>query len=146
MKTAGQRAYEAHAMYRAAHPPSLQYGWTAPPWNELTDDTKTAWERAAEAARDDGAPSENPPHPMQPVVMGHNGRERFKMNHIICWLFESGRMSLNDTAALPVPVEDHMQLAQLLGYSIQGYGELSYVTDESYDAAVVAAEKLKRKT
>jgi hypothetical protein len=28
-----------------------------------------------------------------------------------------------------------MQLSQLIGYSLYGYGELSYVTQDSYDAA-----------
>ena len=37
-----------------------------------------------------------------------------------------------------------MQFAQLIGYSVSGYGELSYVSEASYEAAAhraVAAEE-----
>ncbi|GMV06748.1 MAG: hypothetical protein AMXMBFR53_30230 [Gemmatimonadota bacterium] len=41
-------------------------------------------------------------------------------------------------ASRPTPsfsVEDSEQFAQLIGYSLSGFGELSYVTDETYNAA-----------
>lgn len=34
------------------------------------------------------------------------------------------------------PQEDRVQLAQLIGYSQEGFGELSYVTNKDYARAV----------
>ncbi|ELY4307208.1 hypothetical protein SMZ19_003863 [Cronobacter sakazakii] len=39
--------------------------------------------------------------------------------------------------------EDRMQLAQLIGYSLSGYGSLSYVSDESYARAASMAAPTK---
>lgn len=36
-----------------------------------------------------------------------------------------------------------MQLAQLLGYSVSGYGDLPYVSDESYDKAAKMVEEFE---
>lgn len=74
-------------------------------------------------------------HPMQPLVIDDSGNIRFKQNKIIKYLVESGRINLNEIALLPFSNEDQMQLAQLIGYSVNGYGELSYVSDESYEEA-----------
>lgn len=74
-------------------------------------------------------------HPLQPVANDGNGVWRFKSNKIIEYLFDSGKLDLNEIARMRFTAEDKMQLAQLLGYSLSGYGDLSYVTDESYDAA-----------
>lgn len=73
-------------------------------------------------------------HPMQPLV-AKNETLRFKQNAIINYLFESGKMDLNAIACMPFDAEDRMQLAQLLGYSLSGYGDLSFVTNESYETA-----------
>jgi hypothetical protein len=40
--------------------------------------------------------------------------------------FETGKLDLNATATLNFPDEDRCQLAQLLGYSVSGYGDLSF--------------------
>lgn len=74
-------------------------------------------------------------HPMQPAGLDEHGVLRFKENKIIDYLFRSGKLSLNEIAIMSFPEEDRMQVAQLLGYSLSGYGSLSYVTDESYDRA-----------
>lgn len=74
-------------------------------------------------------------HPQQPVANDGTGVWRFKANKIIRYLCDSGKLNLNEIAIMPFPAEDRMQIAQLLGYSVSGYGDLSYVTDESYDAA-----------
>lgn len=42
---------------------------------------------------------------------------------------------MNDLACMEFSQEDREQFAQLIGYSLSGYGDLSYVSDESYDAA-----------
>lgn len=76
-------------------------------------------------------------HPMQPLVVDSHGRPRFKENKIVRYLLDHGGIDLNKIAELEFPVEDRQQFAQLIGYSLSGYGELSYVTDEAY--AVAAA-------
>lgn len=76
-------------------------------------------------------------HPMQPVeIVG--GVARFKKNAMVDHLYEwavARGMGMNEMAAIGFSTEDWMQFAQLIGYSVSGYGDLSYVTDESYDAA-----------
>lgn len=66
-------------------------------------------------------------HPMQPIVWAKDGVIRFKENKIIDYLFRSGKLSLNEVAMMNFPREDQVQLAQLLGYSVSGFGDLSYV-------------------
>jgi len=50
-------------------------------------------------------------------------------------LFESGKIDLNQIACMNWSNEERQQLAQLLGYSLSGYGELSYVDDIAYEMA-----------
>lgn len=82
-------------------------------------------------------------HPMQPVEWV-NKVIRFKENKIIDHLFRTGKIDLNELAGIPFPPEDRMQLAQLLGYSVSGYGDLSYVTPENLAEADAKAEILRQ--
>lgn len=77
--------------------------------------------------------------PMQPIVMVE-GVARFRGNAIVRYLIDNGSISLNHLARLPnMPQEDWAQFAQLLGYSVSGYGDLSYALNvEEADAAVAA--------
>lgn len=79
---------------------------------------------------------------MQPLVFDEQGVVRFKRNEIINHLFESGALSLNRVAEMEFSQEDRQQLAQLLGYSVSGYGELGYVTNKAYKKAFKAKTKL----
>jgi hypothetical protein len=75
--------------------------------------------------------------PMQPVVLV-DGKPRFKENRIVYALLENSRRhgyGLNEAACGDFTAEERMQLAQLIGYSVDGYGTLSYVTDDSYHRA-----------
>ncbi|EKF9218907.1 TPA: hypothetical protein ACMDRZ_002984 [Vibrio cholerae] len=74
-------------------------------------------------------------HPIQPLSEDKNGTIRFKSNKIVEFLLERGGFDMNDLACMEFSQEDREQFAQLIGYSLSGYGELSYVSDESYDAA-----------
>ena len=72
-----------------------------------------------------------PEYPMQPMQ-----NKRFEANPIIEHFIEDLNAvaiwcQLND-----IDGKYQEQLAQLIGYSLSGYGELSYVSDESYDRAV----------
>lgn len=77
------------------------------------------------------APAEDR-HPLQPLVEDARGTVRFKANAIVVHLT---RDKLNDLASMDFSTEDREQLAQLIGYSLGGFAELSYVTDETYDRA-----------
>ncbi|MCG5044305.1 hypothetical protein LZP96_09665 [Enterobacteriaceae bacterium 155047] len=80
--------------------------------------------------------------PMQPLVIDSHGTLRFKENPIVRTLLDYATehgYGLNEIAREEFDAEDQMQLAQLIGYSLSGYGTLSYVTDESYDRAASAA-------
>jgi hypothetical protein len=82
----------------------------------------------------------NRPQPMQPVEKGHDGVTRFRANAIVRHLLDRGGIDLNQIALLDVPQEDREQFAQLIGYTIRGYHELSYVSDESCAQASIRAE------
>lgn len=83
-------------------------------------------------------------HPIQPIITDPHGVERFKENKIVSALLDFGRdhgFGLNQIACLPFTVEDRRQLTQLIGYSVSGYGDLSYVTEadlEEVDQAEAA--------
>ena len=74
-------------------------------------------------------------HPTQKIVNG-----RFVKNKIVVYLLDNGGIDLNELAMLPFDNEDREQFAQLIGYSLSGYGQLSYVTDASYDKAQALQE------
>lgn len=81
-------------------------------------------------------------HPQQPVEKDDQGVIRFKKNHIVDFLLRSGRFDLNLLALMPFSNEDRTQFAQLIGYSVSGFGELSYVPSEDVDRADEAAAVL----
>lgn len=77
-------------------------------------------------------------HPMQPIHLDALGTVRFQGNEIIKHLVECGVIDLNKLAVMDFSNEDRMQLAQLMGYSVSGFGDLPYA-----DPAVVAeADKI----
>lgn len=86
--------------------------------------------------------------PMQPLAIDAHGTLRFKENPIVRKLLDYATehgYGLNEIALDEFEAEDQMQLAQLIGYSLSGYGTLSYVTDESYDRAAAAASQQEAK-
>jgi len=77
-------------------------------------------------------------HPSQPLVADKYGTVRFKENHIVRKLLDEGPFDMNQIEMWDVSREDRVQFAQLIGYSLDGFGELqSYVRDEDYMAAVL---------
>ena len=71
-----------------------------------------------------------PRMPLQPIRNG-----RFVPNKIVQHLLEAAPINLNDLARMGFSDREWTQFAQLIGYSLSGFGELSYVDDEAYDAA-----------
>lgn len=74
-------------------------------------------------------------HPIQPLVTVA-GVTRFKENKLVRFLLDNGPNNMNTLALVPFDIEDRVQFAQLIGYSLDGFGELSYVSDEDYETAV----------
>jgi hypothetical protein len=80
--------------------------------------------------------------PMQPLCRDDDGVVRFRANPLVRALYDAARragLGLNELAALPFDDDDRAQLAQLLGYSLAGWCELSYVSDDAVCRALDAA-------
>lgn len=76
-----------------------------------------------------------PPHPIQPLYTDSDGAVRFKENAIVRFLLDAGPFNMNHIAEREFTVEDREQFAQLIGYSLCGFGELSYARGETYARA-----------
>lgn len=74
-------------------------------------------------------------HPVQPLVTDERGVIRFRKNTIVRFLLDAGPFDMNRLALMDFSDEDRQQFAQLIGYTLGGYGDLSYVTDEAYARA-----------
>lgn len=74
-------------------------------------------------------------HPVQPLQEDSHGVLRFKSNGIVRRLLDDGPFDMNTIALWDVSQDDRIQFAQLIGYSLGGFGDLSYVTDEAYATA-----------
>ncbi len=87
-------------------------------------------------------------HPMQPVEWDGQGVVRFKSNAIVRHLLDESRAGrktdLNDLARHQPSFsrEDWVQFAQLIGYSVSGWSDLSYVSDDDYRGADLARDTL----
>ena len=91
-------------------------------------------------------------HPMQPLIIDIKGVIRFKPNAIVQYFLDRDREAgpgnsggLNRIPLLPFSKEDREQFAQLIGYSLEGYGELDYVGCRTYNKAAKEAEKFRRR-
>ncbi|CAN7373954.1 hypothetical protein LJR231_002240 [Phyllobacterium sp. LjRoot231] len=84
-------------------------------------------------------------HPMQPIVWVGDVI-RFKENKIVRHLVDNGSIDLNAIAVMDFPREDHEQLAQLIGYSVSGFGDLSYASRKAVkEADTIAAEMSEKR-
>lgn len=81
-------------------------------------------------------------HPVQPIRLDKDGVARFKKNDLIIWLVANSGIDLNTIAKQGFSKSDQRQFAQLIGYSVSAYGELSYAAGHSSveiaDAAAAA--------
>lgn len=80
-------------------------------------------------------------HPIQPLVKDEDGILRFKKNAIVMYLLNSSDTDMNKLAMLPFSQNDREQFAQLIGYSLSGFSELSYVSDKTYERAAAQVVK-----
>lgn len=83
--------------------------------------------------------------PLQPVHRDDSGVIRFRKNAIVSFLLDAGPFDMNQLAAMPFSDEDREQFASLIGYSVSGFGELPYVSDETYAKADHASKELQRR-
>ena len=81
-------------------------------------------------------------NPIQPLAKDERGVLRFKANAIVQHLLESHPLcGMNKLASMDFTDDDRQQFAQLIGYSLSGYGELqSYVDDKAYSMAAHMAD------
>lgn len=69
-------------------------------------------------------------HPMQGVYLDEQGTARFRRNAIVEFLLDAGPYDMNKLAMMPFDREDREQFAQLIGYSVGGAADLSYMSKE----------------
>ena len=78
-------------------------------------------------------------HSIQPLERDKHGVIRFKENTIVSALLDAatkaGVMDLNKIAMMNFPREEHEHFAQLIGYSLSGFSDLSYASEETYAIA-----------
>lgn len=79
-------------------------------------------------------------HPIQPVVRDGHGVVRFKRNAIVEHLLTNSVIDMNTIARLTFDRRDREQFAQLIGYSVAGFGDLDYVRPDTLAAAERMAE------
>jgi hypothetical protein len=66
------------------------------------------------------------PHPTQQIRADAQGVRRFRKNELVRRLVDEHHGTLNTIATWCGSREDASQLAQLIGYSVDGYHSLSY--------------------
>jgi hypothetical protein len=69
--------------------------------------------------------------PMQPVEFDDSGVLRFRGNKVVEYLFETRAINLNTIPTRALPAEDVEQFWQMLGYSLSGYQDLSFIREET---------------
>jgi hypothetical protein len=83
--------------------------------------------------------------PIQPLKFDKYGILRFECNPLVDYLLYNGQFNMNHSAVWCAEndIDDKYQeqFAQLIGYSLRGFSELSYVSDETYYRAETFAPK-----
>lgn len=84
--------------------------------------------------------------PMQPIVKAKDGVVRFQKNEIVSalldWATPRG-FDMNLIARMKFPRSDKEQFAQLIGYSVSGFGDLPYARPSIVAMADKKADDLK---
>lgn len=88
--------------------------------------------------------------PLQPIEYDEHGVIRFRENKIVRYLLDAGPFDMNKIAVLPgISVQERAQFAAMIGYSVSGWGDLSYVQegcpDELAEADRIADELYEAK-
>ncbi len=80
--------------------------------------------------------------PMQPVHYDDNGTLHFVGNTLVRHLLDNGGLTMNDLCLVKCTVSEREQFAQLIGYSVGGFSDLSYVRDETVAQAEMSSKNL----
>jgi len=80
-------------------------------------------------------------HPMQRIYKDDSGVHRFVENKIVSFLLDNGGYDMNKIRVMDFSNEDREQFLQLIGYSVWGYTDVSYV---SYNSKLKAKKKSKK--
>lgn len=75
--------------------------------------------------------------PSQPIVKDEQGIERYRENKVVMTLFKESGFDMNRLAEMGFSDEDRSQFAQLIGYSVSGYGDLDYAQNVARDTSYV---------
>jgi hypothetical protein len=70
-------------------------------------------------------------HPIQPIEVASDGVLRFKSNPLVRHLLDHGPFDMNSLARVDCTDNDREQFAQLIGYSVSGFRDLSYVSERT---------------
>jgi hypothetical protein len=83
--------------------------------------------------------------PLQPIEWDGHGVIRFRENRIVRKLLDEGPFDMNDIARFEgITDDERSQFAQLIGYSVSGYGDLSYALGVNEADAIAEKLSLKR--
>ncbi len=80
-------------------------------------------------------------YPAQPLVWDGDVI-RFRANRIVRFLLDAGPFDMNQLAVMPFDREEYEQFAQLIGYSVSGFDDLSYASKEAIAAADIKADRM----
>ena len=83
-----------------------------------------------------------PDPPLQPMIAEPGRGGRFRENALVTYLLERASQhgcDLNHLATVPASEADREQFAMLIGYSLSGFLELSYVREETATRAIAQA-------
>jgi hypothetical protein len=96
-------------------------------------------------------PTHDHVHPLQPLCVDQQGRIRFVSNPIVELLLDHCsalpkpiRIDMNEIALRKFSPADREQFAQLIGYDLNGFSDLSYVSEKTFQKALEAAEALSK--
>lgn len=80
--------------------------------------------------------------PIQPLHYDDRGTLRFVGNTLVRYLLDNGGLTLNDLCHVECTRSESEQFAQLIGYSVGGFSDLSYVREETLEKIAELAEKI----
>lgn len=81
-------------------------------------------------------------HSIQPLHHDNHGVLRFQENPIVQYLLEAGPFDLNILAGgTGFDREDWEHFAQIIGYSLDGWGSLNYVSDTTFEVAYAMSKE-----
>ena len=86
---------------------------------------------------------------MQPIAPDSHGVARFRENDVIRWLVDVKGVNLNEVSRVAQTEEfdryDVAQFWQMLGYSVSGYGDISFIPKSVVEKADSKVEEMRKK-